>query len=556
MSEPRACGSNHPSGPASGSPSGRAAPASETRAVLSPATDAQAVLGAVPLGADRSLASRISWNAAASAIASAGRLLTTMILARLLGPENMGQFTFATWLVEVGVLVVSLGVPSAVIRYVAVTSAGGARAGLTPLLRPLALWGFASTGIGSGLVFALGLIWVFPKSGWPLSAALALVLCCQLWAGVAQAVLVGLQRFKSLAAVATCGALSSLAAAGIGSAVWGAAGAIVGTGFGFAVSAAVAARLVQDALGQGTSRESATVGSSRGFWGYALNTWGAAVISAVVWGRTELFFLERLAGRVQVAYFGVGLVFSSVTVQLIQLFTGGLMPHFASLVGRGEAKIIERDYERLTTLAAGVSFPTSFFAIALMPELLAVIFGASYTEAVAAGRWLAASGLWMFATVGSATVYGLGDAALIRRWSLLGAFLMIVGCYVLVPGYGAAGAAAARFAVQGIMVTVGSLILQYRYGLPFPIRRLTRFLGAAAVGGLLARTAATVAGGGLSGLAAGMMVGGLAYLVALRLMRVVDADLGAALVGAAQRAPRPLGRLCRTLIELLAPARR
>ena len=556
MSDLRASEFGHPDGPSSGLLAGPGAPASETWVLPSAPAERQAVLGAVPLGADRSLASRISWHAAASAIGSAGRLLTTMILARLLGPENMGQFTFATWLVEVGVLGVSLGVPSAVSRHVAVTSARGASAGLAQLLRPLALWGVASTGIGSALVFTLGLIWVFPKSGWPLSVALALVLCCQLWAGVAQAVLVGLQRFKSLAAVATYGSLTSLAAAGVGSALWGVAGAIIGTGLGFAVSAAFAACLVRDAWRQGVSRESATIGLSRDFWEYALNTWGAAVISAVVWGRTELFFLERLAGHMEVAYFGVGLVFSSVTVQLIQLFTGGLMPHFASLVGRGEAKVIDRDYERLTTLAAGVSFATSFFAIALMPELLAVMFGASYTEAVAAGRWLAASGLWTFATVGSAVIYGLGDAALIRRWSLLGAFLMIVGCYILVPGYGAAGAAAARFAVQGIMVTVGSLILQYRYGLTFPIRRLTRLLGAAAIGGLLARTAATVAGGGLSGLAAGMMVGVLAYLVALRLMRIVDPDLGAALVGAARRAPRPLGRLCRTLIELLAPVRR
>jgi hypothetical protein len=130
---------------------------------------------------------------------------------------------------------------------------------------------------------------------------------------------------------------------------------------------------------------------------------------------------------------------------------------------------------------------------------------------------------------------------------------MIVGCYVLVPGYGAAGAGAARFAVQGSMVTVGSLILRRRYGLPFPIWRLARLLGSAVLGGLLARTAATAAGAGLPGLAAGMMVSGFAYVVALRLMRVIDPDLGAALVGAARRAPRPVGQLCLTLIKFLSP---
>jgi O-antigen/teichoic acid export membrane protein len=406
--------------------------------------------------------------------------------------------------------------------------------------------------IGGGTAFGLGALWVFRGFNWPISAALGLLLCCQLWSGVAQAVLIGLERFKPLAAVNLGGTLCSLLALGLGSALWGLRGAVGGATLGFAVSGTLALSRARDVWCPVAWRQTGMPVPNRAFWQYALNAWGAALISAVVWGRTELLFLERFAGYVQAAYFGIGLAFSSLTVQLLQLFTGALMPHFAWCVGRGDSKTLNRDYRWLTVLAASIAFPVAALAVGLMPDLLPLTFGSAYSEAVPAGMWLAACGLWGFATVGSAAVYGLGDAALIRRWSVAGAVLMAVGCWGLVPLYGAAGAAVVRFGVQGIMVIAGTLILRFRYGLPFPAVQLGKLLLAATAAGMAAQMVDAAIGGGWAGVAAGLAAGGTTYLLCVRGLRAIDRGIADGLRAVASGMVGPVGRTLAAAVRLVA----
>lgn len=494
------------------------------------------------------LADRIAWNAVGSAVASGGRLLASLILARLLGAAEMGRYLFASWVIETVVLGINLGVPSALSRHLAEQQGRGELPNIVSVGRRIARWLFTASAIGGATAFALGLTWVFPGLGLPISVALGLLLCCQLWSGVAQAVLMGLQRFRALAVTNIGGTLCSLLAMGVGSALWGLYGAVGGAVMGFAASGGLAAYGIRD-ICQATdwSRTRADI-SSRAFWQYALNAWGAAVISAVVWGRMEFLFLERFAGYVQTAYFGVGLVFSSLTVQLVQLFTAGLMPHFAWCVGREDLKTLHKDYGRLTVLAAVIAFPVSALAGGVMPELLPLAFGGAYKEGVAAATWLAACGLWGFAAVGSAAVYGLGDAALIRRWSLVGAVLMAAGCWGLVPLYGAAGAAVVRFGVQGIMVAAGTLILRFRYGLPFPAVQLGKLMLSAGAAAIVAR----MVGVGGMGLAAGLAAGGTVYLLGIRVLGAIEHDVADGLLAVASRIPGRLGRVFAACVRLVA----
>ncbi|MGU5121379.1 hypothetical protein MAX20_28485, partial [Escherichia coli] len=110
--------------------------------------------------------------------------------------------------------------------------------------------------------------------------------------------------------------LASFVGQTLGSAVWGVAGALGGAAAGFTLTAALAFR-----HGGGGAADPHRIGVPDGaglprsaFWSYALNAWGAAVISAVTWGRTELLFLERLSTHAEAGYFPAALVFSSLSV--------------------------------------------------------------------------------------------------------------------------------------------------------------------------------------------------------------------------------------------------
>jgi len=182
--------------------------------------------------------------------------------------------------------------------------------------------------------------------------------------------------------------------------------------------------------------------------------------------------------------------------------------------------------------------PISLGGLALMPELMRLVFGPDYEQAVPVARWLIATGLWAFATVGSSVIYGFGDARVIFRWGLIAAFMLASGCYLFTPDYGAAGAGAVRWLVNGIMIAIGAYLLRYRYGQPFPGWSLAKTLVAALICAFSARIAANYGSSDLLGLLPSVATGAIAYLFSLRILNVITSDDVASIRGVINRLPR------------------
>lgn len=502
--------------------------------------------------ADPGLADKARWNAVAAATGSLSRLLAGLIVARLLGPELNGRYAFVLWLVEMLVMFFNAGLPAALNRFLALSLGRADWAAARQMVR---------LGVAAGAILALaaalatlGAAWFRPLTDTALltlAFPLALLAAAQLGAGIAQAILTGLHDFRAYARAVAVGSIFLLFAQIAGVYGWGLEGAIYGALIGQAATALLAVIAVARGASSACVSPSPAAAIERtAFVRYARDSWLAALISAVVWGRTELYFLERLSTAEQVGYFAVGLVFSAIIVQAVNLVSGILLPHFSTLVGAAEKHRLHSDYRRLTFYFALFTFPIAAIGIAVTPEIVALLLGPSYAGAIASARILMATGALAFATVGSAVVYGQGDAHVIRNWSLLGAVLLASLCTMLAPSYGASGAAAARIAVQAAMIGVGFRLLYLRYGLIVPVWDLMKLFFAASGSGLAALAGTAVVSSGLVAIALATFVGVFAYVFCLRWLRAVRADDAAVLQTVIGKVPAPLAKPCNALLRL------
>lgn len=502
---------------------------------------------------DLSLAAKARWNASAVAVGSLSRLLGGVVVARLLGPDLNGQFAFLLWLTESLVLVFSVGLPVTLNRYLALNMGQGDEVAARRMMR------FSlRAGIVLSLFAAIAAYWLtqhFLSAAAPtteMAAALALLVAAQLWSGLAQAALIGLQHFRAYARLVMVFALILLAGQIVGATGWGLHGAIYGTLASYAVSAVLFLRGAAQVCIWKTDMATSESSLDSTVAAYALNGWLATVISAVVWGRAELFFLDHFSTGREAGFFAAGLVFSSLVVHAVSLVSGALLPHLAYVVGEGETTRLHNDYRRITVFIALLTFPLALGGVALMPELIKLVFGTAYADATPAAQWLMATGLLAFATVGSSVVYGYGDARIIRNWSVLGACLMVLLCTLLAPTAGAAGVAAARFLVQALMIAVGYYyVLRGRYGLPVPLRALGMLLAAGVCCGLAANLTSQLAGGGLAGIVLGTAGGATIYCLLVRVFRVVPAEVATSLDKLLSKLPPMVARPGRALVSLV-----
>lgn len=501
---------------------------------------------------ESSLLNNARYNAIAVASGSLSRLLAGMVVARHLGPDLNGRYAFLLWLVESLVLLFNVGLPGALNRFLAHQLGRADKVAVQRMVR-FGLWsGLVLSSFVALVTFGAAHMYVLADQAMsPLAFALALLAAVQMWMGLTQSILMGLHQFRVYSRAVVAAAVVLVIGQTLGVAGWGLEGAIYGALASFAVGAILLTRAAMNASNSEVSASSGTIQLDPAFLHYARDTWLATLISAVVWGRSELFFLERLSSSQEAGYFSVGLLFTSIVVQSVNLISGALLPHLSRLVGAGETTKLHDHYSRITVFIALWAFPLSIGGIALMPQLLPIVFGQSYAGAAQAVQWLMATGLLTFATVGSAVVYGQGDAYIIRNWSLLGAALHVALCTIIAPHYGAVGVAISRLLVQAMMIAIGFYLLETRYGLPVPFRPLLRLLFAGCACGLAANVTAELAGSGVTAVGLGVAIGAVVYLISLRVLRAITGDDASALRALVAGLPPFLGKPANLVLSVM-----
>lgn len=476
------------------------------------------------LFAKRSMYSAISGLATVFATFISG-----VIAANLLGVEGTGLVAFAVWLALIATQIVDGGTSLSVGRFTAdlkgqddEASASALSGKLVRLLlvfnlaAALAIIAFYCAAPSSSADYLRRLFGETNSAGAvALAAFVAILVLMQSFAAFGTAHFRGTQDFATLAWLSCLSMIAQIVFVYLGARYFHASGAIGGYIAGQILLAAAAAKLLANrgTISRNLARETRH---------YARYSWGANLCNTFVWSRIEILFLQNFWGYREVGLFSVALALSAIASQGPLLLTGAFLPMLAEKHGQKDREGLQLAFESGTRFLALAAFPACFGMAAIVPSLVALLYGPSFAPSVPAATVVATAAAFSVTTViGTHLVNALARSDVIFISSILGAVMSVCGGFLLIPHYGLLGAALSRTATQIAMIAIGLWFITSRLKFSYPFAALFRILCAALVASLSAYLVVNFVPG-VQGLIAAVAVAALVYLVCLRLFYAVD----------------------------------
>ena len=175
----------------------------------------------------------------------------------------------------------------------------------------------------------------------------------------------------------------------------------------------------------------------------------AGALAGVVMGSFDTLFLGVTFGTLPVASYAAAMSLASLVGIVAGSFDNVFLPRCAYLLGHKRFDELSRTYRFAINASVLLNYPLVFVLIAWAGEVLQLTFGAQYRSAALLLQILALSN-YLNSLLGPnhAGVKALGRSDISLRASLLIIGLKVVLGVLLIPYYGAAGAAAAYFVSQ------------------------------------------------------------------------------------------------------------
>ena len=245
--------------------------------------------------------------------------------------------------------------------------------------------------------------------------------------------------------------------------------------------------------------------------------------------------------------FTVGLTLAALATQGPMLLCGALLPHFAERAGAGDLNAIRRTYAAATRLMAFMLFPLCLGLASITPILLPLLYGSAFQPAVPNAMVLMAFSALAFANVGSSLLYAMERSWFIALGGSAGALLSLTACMLVIPSWGAWGAVWSRAAVQSSMIALGTWYIFKHLSCPVPFVALAKTSLAALLSAGFSYTISSLAHGSAVSLTAALPAAAVAYLVAVRKLKILEPEdlplLERALVRVPVRFSAPVVRL-------------
>lgn len=508
------------------------------------------------------MASSLARNSVANGIAgfatTFGGVVSTIIIARILGVEGTGVVAFAVWVVTFALLAAEMGVPSTLTRYVSSTAASGDQQTPAGVVASLYVPFAISNAIVAAAFFGYALWLTYAHNEpalhidatnyrsaplfWALIGAATLA---QAFANFTNACLRGFGAFRKLSVIAILSAAMQVLTALIGAWLFGIAGALTGAVLGYIVPALMARTMVVKGAGIDPTLKTRILR-------YALEAWFGFIVTAFAWSRMEVFFLERSLGSEAVGLFTAALTLSNIATQGPMLLTGALMPFLARQAALNDRDKLRSSYAMVLRLFALAVAPSCFGLAALSSELLPLIFGQDFAPAApAAAVLLVAAAITFSGSISTIYLLALEKTRVVLLIASIGALLVIIAGLTIIPAFGPVGAAASRGTIQ-LLVVGTSVWYAARYlDAPPPLSSLVRILISAAGCGLAALAVSHVVGGAL-GIAAAILTGIATYAILLKLTGALLPEDAQELERTASLLPKPIDGWLKNAISMIA----
>jgi O-antigen/teichoic acid export membrane protein len=478
---------------------------------------------------------------------------TSILVARALGPQEFGTYRLVmglVWGLEVAAV---LAFPNAVTKFTAELS------GLDQRGRDARVLGFFArrATLTYVLVAVPVLVLAHPIAEFfhdaalaPLLALGALAVLPGVYAGLLAGALRGRQRFRELAAL------------GLAQSILGITGTALVVLLGFGLHGLfvllLALNLVNLALvaaamrGQWVRGGALDAGLSERMRWYGAVMGLIALLGAVVWERSEVFFLGRWTTAAEVGFYSLAY---TVALHLRRLLTTAfgevLFPVFARWQGMGDEARIAAGFVAATRYLAMLACPLAVGGLLFAEPAIRLLFGPAYVPAAPVlAILLVAAGAVALAQPAAAILVNKE-----RFRFLTGSFAALAAANVtldvlLIPAGAAVGAALANTTTQLAAVLAQLVAVSRLLGTPLPLGTLVRSLAAA---GAAAMPAWALGSGDATGFVLGVVGFAIGYPIALRLAGALSRDDVERLRQAAAAWPDPVRRLVTGVMVVASP---
>lgn len=485
------------------------------------------------------VARNASWSLASGVVAFAAGAVSSVVLARLLGPRDLGTYALVLSMGGAVSLLVTLALPQAVMKYVAEFEARNDRETVRRMLGAVARYQVAAS-VVAGAAAALAapaLERVFGAPGFASALRLAMLgLVPATLAALVIAALQGLQDYRRAALISLSSTslyfVTTVALLAAGAGVMGAVGAGVATSV---LTAILAVRGIRLHLGSVALRGAVPQIASRKLRRYVPSLTAVLVLDAVVWQRSEIFFLGIYRGAREVGWYALAFGAATILMRLVPRALSHVLPPVASgYYGaddlEGMKTLFRLGGRYLTILTA----PLVAGGVLLAGPMLTLVYGKEYRPAAAAfSILLVGAGLGAVGSVAAGIQTGMERQGQVLRIALGATAANLALDVLLIPSGGILGAATASTLAQAGAVVPGILLTRRMVGTGFPVGDCARAVAAAALSAAVGY-AVSIGWPGPAGLLAAVGAGALVYLPGLllfRALRTEDFDRFRSLVG-------------------------
>ncbi|MCA1839410.1 MAG: flippase [Actinomycetota bacterium] len=458
------------------------------------------------------------WNVLGFIGASGNAFIIAILVGRTTGPVGLGRFSYYSWLLRIFSTLLIGGLPAALARFIP-ESLGSSDTSLAA-----GAWRLVSRiGLIISVVsfIAMATIALLRHDDLLFAVVVGVGAVIGLSLNLMEAFLQGVRRFKDIARIVTIAGFFQVGAIVI--AVWLKAG--VNTLFMIFVLTNLPAALLLFRVIARSRSDWKTPALSRAFNSKVMKFAGmltlVALIDEVVYGRPEIFFLDRFNGIAEVGYYNVGLKFASLVVILPAVVSKSLLPEFSFVHGAEDTAKFREVFPILCRLVAYIAAGSAIIGAMFSGLLVTVVYGAAFKPAILPTAVLLGGSLFggVAGPVAAALFAGSKERFFVQAGLLLVVLNIGLDLY-LIPRYGLNGAAAATIASQTVGIGIGFYLSIKKAGLPYPMKDLIKLVAAALVAGAAGRALASFMSG-MPALVIGGMVALLTYMFLADRLRVV-----------------------------------
>jgi O-antigen/teichoic acid export membrane protein len=480
-------------------------------------------------------------------------LLTTVVIARVIGPTRLGYFNLIFWLTSITCSVGSLGIPLTTFKYMGEFLGGGQK----ELARAVFfhnLW--AQTVIACALT-VVGLITVFTLVD-PAYRVCSILLVLSMVPNMMTFVPSQANSAAEDAALNTrgsfVGAIVYVAAVAASLLLgWNLVGIAAGVLLYRTAELAVKTVPVLESM-KSVPRVPVPKEIRRRMFSFSGLSTGLMILQIVIWDRSDIIFLKLLQPDIrQLAFFSVCFSVADRLMRIPQTFANALSATQMAEYGRDKARLFRMTSKASTYVLLG-ALPILIGVACIGGPFVRLMYGPQYLSAIPVFIVVALLSIpKAILTPAQTLLYSAEDLGFILKWGCVAAAINILLDLALIPGHGALGAAWANGVAQSFAALTiwGRVLVRYpvRVDKPVLLRLAAATLAMAmAVLGIVAMPLSDLLKLGIA-----IPAGAIVFLVTSRMFVVLHKDDRRRLLQLSALLPAPVGSSFNRLVDFLVP---